>query len=262
MWNNQGYENAGGFEASSQADTPGGGEKKRNRAQNLVPVRIAEILNAPEDGLSIEGRPVGMVEFVGQVKNVDVASSKTTYTVDDDTGSISAVHWTDGDKSVSTPGESIGEGTHARVVGVVRASKGEKHVMVFRINEVEGREEVDAHKLEVVHAKLKIKQLVNKENSAIGANPLSNSMVGGFGGSTGGDMGGGGGSSFGNPKHEAVFKMLQGCTRDEGLHRDELLAGLKDKMSKKDLDDALSYLSDEGHIYSTMDEDHFKTTDA
>merc|ERR1719259_1460169 len=149
------------------------------------------------------------------------------------------------------------------IVGVIRSSKGEKHIMVFRISGVDGKQEVDAHSLEVVHAKLKIKQLVNKENSTIGANPLSNSMVGGFGGSTGGGVGAmEAGSSFANPKHEAVFKMLQGCTREEGLHRDELMQGLKAKLNKKELDDTLSYLSDEGHIYSTMDEDHFRTTDA
>ena len=44
--------------------------------------------------------------------------------------------------------------------------------------------------------------------------------------------------------------------------RDEVLSGLKGRgLTKKDVDDALTYLSDEGHIYATMDEDHFKTTD-
>jgi len=35
------------------------------------------------------------------------------------------------------------------------------------------------------------------------------------------------GSSFANPKHEARFKMLQGCTQEEGLLPDELMQGLK-----------------------------------
>ena len=34
------------------------------------------------------------------------------------------------------------------------------------------------------------------------------------------------------------------------------------KMSKKDVDEGLEFLSNEGHIYSTTDEDHFKTTDS
>jgi len=276
MWGNNDYESSGGFQASQSADTPGGGEKKRARAQNLVPVHVREINEAPEEGLVIEGRPVGMVEFVGTVKSVDVQASKTLYTVEDYTGSISAVHWTDGDKA-SGSDETINEGDEVRVAGVVRSTKGEKHIMVFRVAPIQGGQaEADAHKLEVVYAKMKIRQLVDKENAAIGVNGggggssgLSNSMVGGFGGSTGmnGAGGGGGagsgagGSSFSNNKHEAVFKMLQGCNRDEGLHRDEVLQGLKGRLNKKEVDDALTYLSDEGHIYATMDEDHFKTTD-
>lgn len=271
MWGSNDYETSGGFSSTQGGDagTPGG-DKKRARAQNLVPVHIKEILEASEEGMTIDARPVGMVEFVGQVTTVDVQASKTTYTVDDGSGSINAVHWTDGEKAVASD-DPIEEGTQIRVIGVIRSQKGEKHIMVFRVAPVTGGQpELDAHKLEVVYAKIKIRQLVDKENSAIGANPLSNSMVGGFGGSTGagssgvGSMGGGGGggSTFGNPKHESVFKMLQGCERDEGLHRDEVLSGLKGRgLTKKDVDDALTYLSDEGHIYATMDEDHFKTTD-
>ena len=75
MWNNQGYEASGGFEATQSADTPSS-EKKRSRAQNLVPVQICDIVSAPEEGLSIEGRPVGMVEFIGAVKSVDAQVGK------------------------------------------------------------------------------------------------------------------------------------------------------------------------------------------
>lgn len=264
MWGSNDYETSGGFSSTQSADTPGGGEKKRARAQNLVPVHIKEITEAPEDGLTVEGRPVGMMEFVGTVNSVDIAASKTTYTVDDGTGTVPAVHWTDGEKSVASD-EIIEEGMQVRVIGVMRSTKGEKHIMAFRVARVTGGQaELDAHKLEIAYAKIKIRQLVDKENTAIGANPLSNSMVGGFGGSTGATpaaAAGGGGSTFGNPKHESVFKMLQGCSRDEGLHRDEVAKGLNGRLTKKEVDDALAYLSDEGHIYATMDEDHFKTTD-
>jgi len=267
MWGSNDYETSGGFSATQSADTPGGGEKKRARAQNLVPVYIKDITEAPEDGLAVEGRPVGMMEFVGTVTNVDVQASETTYTVDDGTGTVPAVHWTDGEKSVASD-DPIEEGSQVRVIGVMRSAKGEKHIMAFRVAPVTGGQaEMDGHKLEVAYAKIKIRQLVDKENAAIGANPLSNSMVGGFGGSTGmsnGAGGGGGsgvGSTFGNPKHESVFKMLQACSRDEGLHRDEVVKGLNGRLTKKEVDDALAYLSDEGHIYATMDEDHFKTTD-
>lgn len=226
---------------------------------------MSDILGAPEDGgLLIETKQVGMVEIVGTVQSVDNQATKTTYVIDDDTGSVKAVHWTDND-NVAPVGDAISERMTVRVVGSFKSLKGDKHVMVFRICPVEGPEEVDAHKLEVQHAKLKIRQVVDKENRSIGignsqaGGGLSNSMVSGFGQNAGATSMS---SAFANQKHDAVFKLLSGCTREEGLSRDEMMDGLKGRLTRKDLDDALEYLSGEGHIYSTMDDDHFKTTDA
>jgi len=72
----------------------------------------------------------------------------------------------------------------------------------------------------------------------------------------------GGAQSFGDTKRDTTYKMIAACSREEGINRDELFAQLKMKMSKSDLDNALDWLSGEGHIYSTIDDDHFKTTDA
>ena len=68
--------------------------------------------------------------------------------------------------------------------------------------------------------------------------------------------------SFGNAKQDSVYRMVAACEREEGIGRDELLSALKSKMSKTELDEALEFLSNEGHVYSTTDEDHFKTTDS
>ncbi len=76
-----------------------------------------------------------------------------------------------------------------RVVGSVRVNQEKRTVMVFKISVVSNTLEVDAHELEVAHARLKIRQCKEKENASIGANSaggasnnagLSNSMMGGF----------------------------------------------------------------------------------
>lgn len=59
-----------------------------------------------------------------------------------------------------------------------------------------------------------------------------------------------------NPKFSTFFKNIT------GISRDEVFQNLSSKMSKGDVDQALEFLSNEGHVYSTTDEDHFKTTDS
>lgn len=273
MWDQSGYENAGGFMGSQSmgSQTPGGTGEKRKRAQNLCPMKIKDIQMAEEDIIKVEDREIGMVDLVGQVKSVEQTATKTVYILDDNSGEIEAIHWTDADAGESSmSGTAVTEGMQGRVIGSVRSQGGKKHIMVFRISPLESKAEADSHEIECVYAKFKLRQLTENENRAIGANSgLSNSMVGssamvGSRSMVGsGSMGASsmGNSSFANSKHEAVFKLLSGCTREEGLSRDEMLQTLMGKMTRKDLDDALEYLSGEGHIYSTTDEDHFKTTD-
>ncbi len=65
-------------------------------------------------------------------------------------------------------------------------------------------------------------------------------------------------NTYGNAKQDMVYKMIAACEREEGLGREELQGQLKSKLSRPDIDGALDFLSGEGHIYSTIDDDHFK----
>ena len=59
----------------------GGGDGKGKRKQNVVPVQIEELLNAPEEGFTVEGSEVGMVVIAGQVIHCEKATTKTSYRV-------------------------------------------------------------------------------------------------------------------------------------------------------------------------------------
>ena len=263
MWDQGGYDNAGGFVEQglgSQANTPGGTGEKRKRAQNLCPLKIQDILSADEEGIKIEGREIGMVDVVGEVKKIDQTATKTVYTFQDNSGEIDAIHWTDADATDGgMPGSAVSEGMNGRVIGTVRSQQGKKHIMVFKILPIESNTELESHELECVYVKLKLRQLNDKENQTIGGEGgglpnslLSSNSIGASSMTS---------TSFANSKQDAVFKVLSACTREEGLSRDEMLQSLKGRIVRKELDDALDYLSGEGHIYSTTDEDHFKTTD-
>ncbi len=102
--------------------------------------------------------------------------------------------------------------------------------------------EIDTHELEVKHARLKIRQLKEKENANINGNNaggggggLSNSMMSsGFGGG-GGQQYSSGSTSFGNAKQDSVYRMILSCQREEGIDKDELIQGLKGRMGQKEV---------------------------
>ena len=87
----------GGF-MSENSGTPtqgGGGGQKRQRAQNIVPINIKDILDYTEETFQIHGQDVGMIVLVGQVKSVDNQATKSIYQIQDDSGEIEAIHWVD-----------------------------------------------------------------------------------------------------------------------------------------------------------------------
>lgn len=267
MWSNN-QSQSGGFMSNNLASpgaqgTPGGSSgSNKKRSQNIVPVQISEILNSAEEGFQVEGIDVGMVIIVGEVMSINNTATKTTLVVSDQSGEIEVVQWIDED---SRQKEAWSEGSHVRVIGNVRSQgdQNKKHVMAFKIQGTPTQAELDAHLLEIVHSHLKIKQLQGQINDAAGTGGLSNSMMGGGFSQNGGGqtMGSVTAQSFGNTKHDLVYGCIRQSMDDAGLHKDQLMAQIKSKMSKGEMENSLEFLSAEGHIYSTVDEDHFKSTD-
>ena len=69
-------------------------------------------------------------------------------------------------------------------------------------------------------------------------------------------------ASFGNKNYDTVYNLIRQNTDDQGINITALLKEVKGKMSKQEMDSAIDFLSSEGHIYSSVDDEHFKTTDA
>jgi len=257
MWNSS--QSGGGFMNATQS--PGGsgsgsGDKGKKK-QNVVPVMVEEVLNAPEEGFTVEGMEVGMVVICGRVAGIERAATKTVYQVEDSSGRVEIVQWVD----EGTAGTEHNEGEDVKVVGSVRTQGEKKHVMAFKISPVTSSAEKDAHLLQVVYSKLKMRQLQNVINGGVGGTSttgLSNSMMGG---GLGVQPAQAAGQSFGHKHYDLVYGIIKGSMEEQGVNRDHINVQVKSKMSKQEMDNSLDFLSSEGHIYSTIDEDHFKTTD-
>nr|CAD7200408.1 unnamed protein product [Timema douglasi] len=279
MFNTRGFggEQGGGggfLNTSSQFSSPSDGnqqEKKgTRRAQNVVPVTIKQLLNSPEEGLKIGELDVHLVTVVGVIRSVVADSMKVTYLLDDDTGVISVHNWVDADSDEDSP-VAVMESNYYRVYGSLRSQAGKRHVTLFKILPLTDLNELTSHILEVTHCTLKSEQMVTAEQTAAQSSNerssvansnntfLSNSMVPmctddnmmshSINGMT--------------QKQRVVYHIIKkNSISDCGVTHEDIMQQLPIKLTMTELKETVTFLSNEGHIYSTIDDEHFKSTDS
>lgn len=264
----------GGFmDTSANFGTPGGEEKKARRSQNLVPITIKQIQQSPEDTVTVAGMEVHMVQIVGLIRSVDVTSTKITYSISDSTGAIDAVQWLESDNEDDNDSRAaLMENTYCRLAGSVRSHQGKRNLMIFKISPVTDLNRITTHILQVMHTQLKLENVSKMQDSSMGGQMntggggMSHSLVGtgNFDGS-GAGAGTGGGAFSGmtglTGPQKLVYQVIMQTADEQGISRDSIYGSLMGKVNRGAVDEQLEFLSSEGHIYSTVDDDHFRTTD-
>jgi len=278
MWNSTGggygdgdAGGGGGFmDTSAQFGTPGQGEKKARRSQNLVPITIKQIQQSAEDTITVADMEVHMVQIVGIIKSVDVTSTKITYTITDSTGTIDTVQWLESDNEDDDGSRAaLMENTYCRLAGSVRSHQGKRNLMIFKIAPITDLNLITTHILQVMHSQLKLENISKMQSDggmgggqmSTGGSGLSHSLAG-----TGNFDGGAGGGSFSgmsglNGQQNMVYQVINQVKDEQGVSRDSIYGALMGKVNRGQVDEQLEFLSSEGHIYSTVDDDHFRTTD-
>lgn len=64
-----------------------------------------------------------------------------------------------------------------------------------------------------------------------------------------------------NPKQLKVYTVIKQCQDEAGYSATDIQKILPEKMSLLEIEKILSFFIEEGHIFSTIDENHFKVTD-
>ena len=64
------------------------------------------------------------------------------------------------------------------------------------------------------------------------------------------------------PDTARVLSSIRTCLTDVGISRRELYNIHRAEMSESKVEEMLDFLTNEGHIYTTMDQHHFKSTDS
>uniref|UniRef100_A0A2K5DAH1 Replication protein A 32 kDa subunit n=1 Tax=Aotus nancymaae TaxID=37293 RepID=A0A2K5DAH1_AOTNA len=227
-----------GFESYSR-------EKKSNTgAQHIEPCTVTQLLFATSvDGVfQIGNVEISQVTLAGIIRHTEKASINNVYKIDDMTAAPMDVRqWIDTDDT-SSENIVVPPETYVKVAGHLRSFENKKILVAFKIMPLE------AH---MILSEASIQP-------SAGTAPLSN-----LGKSEAGYFGG---NSF-IPANvltvaqNKVLNLIKACPRPEELNFQDLKNQLK-HMSVSSIKQAVDFLSNEGHIYSAMDDEHFKSTDA
>jgi len=282
MWNNDGgYDSigdrGGGFvgNASMGGATQGGGASKSfKKNQNLVPVTISQILGAElvDDGFQMGALELNQVTVVGVVRNVHVETSRIEYTIDDMSGPpIKVKHFTTDDDDLPeehrTPVHR--EGTYLRVYGVCKLFNNARTVNAFEVRVLGDMNELTTHLLEVVAVHLRTQQKMQGKGAPAAAAAPQRQQQAAAATEYPGAMqtqqsqqqsGGAGGNSM-TPIQNQISEIVRLHPAPEGAMISDIQASLRGLPVSK-IKETMEWLAEEGHIYSTIDDDHFKHVDS
>ncbi|XP_066597374.1 replication protein A 32 kDa subunit [Prorops nasuta] len=211
-------------------------------AQHIVPVMIGHLQDESE--LQWYNSPLKVVTLVALVTKIEKSTTKITYTIQDDTGTMEALKWLEADpKNVEY---EIQECTYVRLFGSIRSSDKKKNILLLRIRPIMDLNELTTHMLEILVNNVQAENAwKHDETSVTSANQIE--MVSS--------------SHYGMTKEQAqVYDIIKTKNETEcGMEISELKSQLPGYVLTK-LDNILEFLTGEGHVYTTTTENYFKTT--
>lgn len=244
MWGNLDDMNdgKGGFLDESQFKADPERVDKSKRVQNIIPLMIGHLLKAKGD-VQIWEMPTRTIAIVGILIKMEHATTKITYEIEDETGSITAFRWLEADKTPADYGLEMN--TYVKVFGFLREQNDKKHILAVKIVPLRDLNELTNHLLEVTYVTLKCEKLANKGTVSDMYKQESGTVdeVSGL-----------------TRDQTVVFKIIQAQNdTDNGIQRDELKRRVPPNILPQ-VDGIIDFLTSEGHIYTTLTDDHFKTT--
>lgn len=249
-----GGDGGGGFNSPNT-----GGKATRTRVQNLVPCTINQIRTAKkeDDRFLIGDMELGQIELFGIIMDSREASTNVTYMLNDFTGEdIQVRHWleeADDEAAGARESQVFRKHTLVRICGNVREIQGTRSLVAFRIFPVHDFNEFSCHILEVIHAQMLHKMLttggggsVVMDTSASTTSTAEAAPVKGL-----------------NMAQNDVLRFIRekSPSSESGPPITDIFRAFKGTYAEQQIRDAVEYLSNEGHVYSTLDDDHFRATD-
>uniref|UniRef100_A0A8C1HIH9 Replication factor A protein 2 n=2 Tax=Cyprinus carpio TaxID=7962 RepID=A0A8C1HIH9_CYPCA len=271
MWNQARYgevsvaghtQSPGGF--GSPAASQGGDKKARTRAQQIVPCTVSQLMSAvqAEDVFKVGEVEIAQVTIVGVIRSTDKSTINIQYKVDDMTvAPMDVKQWVD-TEDMGVDNSVIPPGSYVKVSGNLRSFQNNRSLFAFSVRVLEDMNEVTSHMLEVVNAHVQQSKPQNTMGGGGGMSVMptshtSMSSMGSTGSYSAASMMLVNGLSA---NQNQVLSLIKSCHEPQGISMQDLKQKLSG-MSVTVIRQIVDFLSNEGHIFSTIDEDHFRSTD-
>ncbi|KAF4519174.1 hypothetical protein B566_EDAN008237 [Ephemera danica] len=140
------------------------------------------------------------------------------------------------------------EGIYCRMVGSVRSQEGSRYLMLLQVEPMTNANHLTEHLLAVIH-----NELAAHKPPAVNGNAAPTA----------------GASTSGLPG-AAVVKPEPGVggginqrsfTSEAGVGKADIVKNFHNEISPRQIDEALEFLCNEGQIYTTVDDDHYRSTE-
>lgn len=260
----------GGFSLSQQSQPSDSDPSlaKSRETQGLVPVTVKQISEASQSGdeksnFVVNGVDVTNVTLVGMIFDKAGRNTDVGFNLDDGTGRIGCKRWMN-ENFDTIEMEEIQDGMYVRVNGHLKSFRGVKQLVAFSVRPVTSFDEVTFHFIDCIHNHLQSKcQLQGVTPMSVDASlstPVK-SESSGYQTAASGQLSGQSSSDGIRSCDQLVLDYLQqpsSVGQEKGIHRDELSRQLKVPVEK--IMDSIKSLEDEGLIYSTIDDFHYKST--
>lgn len=264
--------NAGGFDAMADSSgAKGSTEKKKFKDKSILPVTIKQINKASrEQGIiSIDNTTPEMVKLFAIIDRCEEMATSVDYFLSDGTGTISAKRWKEKDIKDLQDDKCI-EGAFVQVVGTLKEYNDTLSLQIFTMSEVMDYNALTHHILECI-----LTHNLNTKGPIPGSTAAK--LAGGNGGSAY-NMGMGGNSMMaqspgmgGNQRarnesgvEESLLRAIKDtCRSEEGTTVDltlqYMVRTLQLTITREKVASMVENLTNDGVLYGTIDEMHFKS---
>ncbi|XP_034561170.1 replication protein A 32 kDa subunit-like [Notolabrus celidotus] len=223
----------------------------------ILPCTVSQLLSASEVGSDssfvICDSELNQVSVVGIIRGCAPFVTNIQYSVDDMTGPpLQVKQWVN--LKDCAPMTRVPPGSYVKVIGSLRSFRGQRMLLAMDIRSIKDLNEITSHMLEVVEAHMKLCGKAYDVNMNLTASSSSGRVSGN------------------NEEHEGLlpngFSIVQNqvfnvvrkfSVQFEGISLNDLKSQLED-ISMRNIRRALTFLIDEGHVFTTVDEQHYKST--